>query len=190
MVKAGRLVGLQLLCGNQTCPHRVQVYVMRDRRERPAFKQDRLVAPLKNMPPLSTEPVEPVRKRALQPAHPIHQIGAGRLHQKMVVVPHKTPSVQTPTLRLAGQFQALKETPARTRSLEDPLPVVPTVDHMVIRPLKFYPCLACHKLMDNKPTNQIRSISKIKKTWTDPVSPRKKTWTDPVSSPCIDIKAV
>ena len=42
-------------------------------------KKERFVAPLKDMPVLPTEAIVAVRKRTLEPFHPLHQIAFRRL---------------------------------------------------------------------------------------------------------------
>ena len=58
------------------------------------------------MPTLLPKPIEPRRKRALQPMHSLDQIRPRRFESEVVVISHERKRVQPP----AGLFTRLKQT--------------------------------------------------------------------------------
>jgi hypothetical protein len=84
------------------------VNVIDDPQERSGvFNQKRLITPLKQMPALAPETIEPRRIRALHPVHTINQIRLRRFERQMKVVSHKHVRMQHPPEYLTRLSQNL-----------------------------------------------------------------------------------
>ena len=75
----------------------------------------------------------------------LHHIRLRSLKTQMIVVGHQHPCVQPPTLGKTGFDQTVQETLTRSFTCEDPTPVIPTGDHVVIGSSVFDPNLSCHE---------------------------------------------
>src|SRR5258708_31498595 len=111
---------------------------------RTGLHQDAFVPALKEMSPLSTQSIESIGERRLQPLYARDQVSLRRLQRQVVVIAHDHKAMQTPPTALAGRKQTLLERAFRLLFLEDPRPVVPPVDHMVDCSGKFQPQLPSH----------------------------------------------
>jgi len=85
------------------------------------------------MSALGPRPVEPGRKRALQPMHSFHQIRPRRFQREMEVIAHQSKRVQLPPRLLARLKQTPLERLRGRRQFKHVAPVVSAVNDVVNR---------------------------------------------------------
>jgi hypothetical protein len=88
--------------------------------------------------------IESPRHRVLKPFHSLHQIRLGRLNEKMVMVSHQHPSMNTPTCFFTDIGKALQKKPPVMIIQKNRSPLIPSSHHMVKRSLKFQSNASCH----------------------------------------------
>ena len=116
-----------------------------------------LVSPLEQVTPFPVFGIESLGVRSLQPLHAYRQIGLRRLHQQMVVIPHQNIRVDIPSRPLANLPQRGKEKPPIPFRLENRLPPVPAIHHMVNRARILQPGFPRHASFSH---STLRSVKK------------------------------
>ena len=123
----------------------IEVDVMANRSQRPMrFDDQCLVSPLKQVPALVTQPVEPGGKGRLQPVHARDEVSARGFQRQMKVIAHEYERVQPPLRLRTGVKQARFKRCFRPLTLKNGSPVVAAVDHVITRTREFQPELSRH----------------------------------------------
>jgi hypothetical protein len=101
--------------------------------------QDRLVAPLKEVPDQAVAAVEALRIKTVQVPHPERQIAIRRLQQQVIVIGHLAEGVHHPVEASANNAQHLQPVDAVSIVQENVFPSIPARGDMINGPRQFEP---------------------------------------------------
>src|ERR1039457_6989774 len=93
-----------------------------------------LIPAAKQVPKFLVPPIEAAGVGAQQPLHPGHQVGLGRFDNQVKVVAHEAIRVHLPTGLLARLRERLQQPLPVLVILEDGLPPVAPIHHVIDRP--------------------------------------------------------
>src|ERR1035438_7001665 len=127
----------RLLALEQLRPRRIQMHIITDRLEIPVaapIHDQRLILAAKQVPELLVPPMVAAGIGAQQPLHPGHQVGLGRLDDQVKVVAHEAIRMHLPAGLLTRLRERLQEPLPVLVILENGLPPVAPIHHVINRP--------------------------------------------------------
>jgi hypothetical protein len=89
------------------------------------------VTPLEQVPDTAVAPVERLRVGAVEPRHPAREIRPWRLEDEVIVVDHQAVGQARPVAEALHAPADGDELRAIAVVLEDPVAIVPTIEHVV-----------------------------------------------------------
>jgi len=109
------------------------------------FDNQRLVPPLKEMTPLFSRCVDPLRECPLKPLHACHKIGLWRPKQEVIVIAHEKVGVNPSPRLFDGLLQRFEPYPTFPILPEDHLSSIPAAHDVVDRTPELHSRLPCHE---------------------------------------------
>ena len=140
-ITAPPIPGQFLFLPQQLRPHRIQMHIIAHRPQisvAAPIHDQRLIPSAEQMPKQLVPPVESSRVSPQKPLHTRHQIGLGGFHHQMKVVGHQTIRMHLPIRLLTGLPQGLQKQHPILVVLEYRFTPIPTIHHMINRPLIFH----------------------------------------------------
>ena len=104
-----------------------------------------LTPSLKEMTPLFSRCVDPLRECPLKPLHACHKIGLWRLKQEVIVIAHEKVGVNPPPRLFDGLLQRFEPYPTFPILPEDHLSPIPAAHDVVDRTPELHSWLPCHE---------------------------------------------